>query len=54
MKRKDHTSKASSRAILIRCGGGGTRRAAHGQKWFWVLLPKQKDLVMQGRNPAND
>ncbi len=28
------------------------RRAAHGRKWFWVLLPKQKDLVARGRNPA--
>ncbi len=23
-------------------------RAAHGRKWFWVLLPKQKDLVCRG------
>ena len=33
---------------LIRDGGGGTRRAAHGQKWFWFLLPKQKELVCRG------
>jgi hypothetical protein len=25
----------------------GTRRATHGQTWFWVLLPKQKDLLVQ-------
>ncbi len=43
---------ASFRAILIRDGGGGTRRAAHRQKWFWALLPKQKCLVARGRNPA--
>ena len=24
-----------------------------GRPWFWVLLPKQKDLVARGRNPAN-
>jgi len=33
---------------LIRAGGRGTRRVAHGRKWFWVLLPKQKDLVCRG------
>ncbi len=33
---------------LIRYGGGGTRRAAHGRKWFWFLLPKQKGLVCRG------
>ena len=33
--------------------GKGTRRAAHGRKWFLVLLPKQKDLVARGRNPAS-
>jgi len=45
-------SGASSRAILIRDRGGGTRRDAHGQKWFWFILPKQKGLVVPGRNPA--
>jgi hypothetical protein len=46
---------------LIRGGGGGTLEslllsklggAAHGRKWFWFLLPKQKVLVTRGRNPA--
>ena len=45
-------SGASSRAIMIRGSGPGTRRAAHGRKWFWALLPKQKCLVARGRNPA--
>ena len=26
--------------------------ATPGRQWFWVLLPKQKDLVVRGRNPA--
>ena len=26
--------------------------AAPGRPWFWILLPKQKDLVVRGRNPA--
>ena len=30
----------------------GTRRATPGREWFWVLLPKQKDLVVRGRNSA--
>ena len=33
--------------------GAGTRRATPGRQWFWVLLPKQKDLVARGRNPAS-
>ena len=32
--------------------GKGTRRATPGRQWFWVLLPKQKDLAVRGRNPA--
>ena len=32
--------------------GKGTRRATPGRPWFWVLLPKQKDLGVRGRNPA--
>ena len=32
--------------------GKGTRRATPGRPWFWVLLPKQKDLAVRGRNPA--
>jgi len=42
----------SCAAIMIRGGGPGTRRNAHGQKWFWALLPKQKCLVARGQNPA--
>jgi len=38
---------------LIRGEGGGTRRAAHGQKWFWALLPKQKCLVGGGETPQD-
>ena len=26
--------------------------ATSGRPWFWVLLPKQKDRVVRGRNPA--
>ena len=33
---------------MIRYGGGGTLRPAHEREWFWVLLPKQKDLVCRG------
>ena len=33
--------------------GKGTRRATPGRPWFWVLLPKQKDLGVRGRNPAS-
>ena len=32
--------------------GKGTRRATPGRPWFWVLLPKQKDLGARGRTPA--
>ena len=32
--------------------GKGPRRATPGRPWFWVLLPKQKDLVVRGRSPA--
>ncbi len=27
-------------------------RAGHGREWFWVLLPKQKGLVVWGRHPT--
>ena len=27
--------------------------ATPGRPWFWVLLPKQKDLAVRGRNPAD-
>jgi len=53
-------SAASSRAILIRDGGGGTPEslllsrvvgAACGRTWFWALLPKHKCLVARGAKP---
>ena len=34
--------------------GKGTLRATPGRQWFWVLLPKQKELVVRGRNPAKE
>ena len=33
--------------------GKGTRRATPGRRWFWVLLPKQKDLGVWGRTPTS-
>ena len=45
-------SVASSAALTFRDRGKGTRRATPGRPWFWVLLPKQKDRVVRGRNPA--
>ncbi|MDH5700380.1 MAG: hypothetical protein OEZ41_10515, partial [Nitrospirota bacterium] len=27
------------------------KEAANGREWFWVLLPKQKDLVGGGETP---
>ncbi len=33
--------------------GKGTRRATPGRQWFWVLLPKQKDLGVWGRTPTS-
>jgi len=47
-------SGASCAAILFGAGVEFTRRVAHGRKWFWVLLPKQKNLVARGRNPASN
>ena len=49
---EDCLSEASSAALTRRDWGKGTRRATPGRQWFWVLLPKQKDLVVRGRNPA--
>ncbi len=28
--------------------------APPGRPWFWVLLPKQKNLVVRGRHPAGE
>ena len=36
---------------LIRDGDGGSRRAAHRQEWFWIILPKQKGLGGEGETP---
>ena len=47
-------SGASCAAILFGAGVEFTRRVAHGRKWFWVILPKQKNLVARGRNPASN
>ncbi len=44
--------RSEFRSPNIRDWGKGTRRATHGRRWFWVLLPKQKDLAVRGRNPA--
>ncbi len=49
---EDCLSEASSAALTFRDRGKGTRRAAPGRQWFWVLLPKQKDFAVRGRNPA--
>ena len=48
---EDCLSEASSAAHDNRDRGKGTRRAAPGRQWFWVLLPKQKDLVGGGETP---
>ena len=40
-------SGASCAAIQFGAGAEFTRRAAHGRKWFWILLPKQKDLRVE-------
>ena len=32
----------------------GPIRVAHGRKWFWVLLPKQKDLACRGETRLYD
>ena len=45
--------RSEFRSPKIRDWGKGTRRATPGRQWFWVLLPKQKDLVVRGRNPAS-
>ena len=49
---EDCLSEASSAALTFRDWGKGTRRAAPGRPWFWILLPKQKDLAVRGRTPA--
>ena len=46
------SERSEFRSPNLRDRGKGTRRAAPGRPWFWVLLPKQKDLGVRGRNPA--
>ena len=46
------SERSEFRSPNLRDWGKGTRRATPGRQWFWVLLPKQKDLGVQGRNPA--
>lgn len=41
-KRRALFEPSEFRSHMIRYCGEGTRRAVHGQKWFWSLLPKQK------------
>ncbi len=47
------SERSEFRSPNLRDWGKGTRRATPGRQWFWVLLPKQKDLGVRGRNPAN-
>ena len=47
------SERSEFRSPNLRDRGKGTRRATPGCPWFWVLLPKQKDLVVRGRNPAS-
>ena len=46
------SERSEFRSPRNRDWGKGTRRATPGRQWFWVLLPKQKDLVASGRHPA--
>ena len=53
MWRRGLFERSEFRSPNNRDRGKGTRRATPGRPWFWVLLPKQKDLVVRGRNPAS-
>ena len=46
------SEQSEFRSPNLRDRGKGPQRATPGRPWFWVLLPKQKDLVARGRNPA--
>ena len=46
------SERSEFRSPHLRDRGKGTRRATPGRPWFWVLLPKQKDLGVRGRTPA--
>ena len=47
------SERSEFRSPSNRDWGKGTQRATPGRPWFWVLLPKQKDLGARGRNPAS-
>ena len=49
---EDCLSAASSAAHATGTGAKAPLGATPGRQWFWGLLPKQKDLVVRGRNPA--
>ena len=46
--RRGLSERSEFRSPNRRDWGKGTRRATPGRQWFWVLLPKQKDLVVRG------
>ena len=46
------SERSEFRSPNSRDWGKGTRMATPGRPWFWVLLPKQKDLGVRGRHPA--
>ncbi len=51
--RRGLSERSEFRSPHTRDRGTGTPLGATpGREWFWVLLPKQKDLVVRGRNPA--
>ncbi len=51
---EDCLSAASSAAHTTGTGAQAPPLGATpGRPWFWVLLPKQKDLVVWGRNPTS-
>ncbi len=51
--RRGLSERSEFRSPHTRDRGTGTPLGATpGRHWFWVLLPKQKDLVVRGRNPA--
>ena len=42
------SERSEFRSPSKRDRGKGTPGATTGREWFWVLLPKQKDLVVRG------
>ena len=46
------SERSEFRSPSKRDRGKGPRRVTPGRPWFWVLLPKQKDLGVRGRSPA--